>query len=72
MNIEMLEAEVLSLPPAARSHMLDRIIASFETDSAWEQAWLLEAKRRDADVESGKSELLDGNEVIQALRARLA
>ncbi len=59
---DTLEAEVLKLPAGARSH-LDRLIASLGTDAAIEEAWALEAERRDAEVDEGKVATLPGTEV---------
>jgi hypothetical protein len=72
MRFDAIEAQVLSLPPEARSLLLDRLVSSLETDADWEQSWLAEAKRRDEEIESGKVALLDGKTVIKALRAKLA
>ena len=44
---------MLKLPAAARSHLLDRLIASLGTDAEIQDAWTLEAERRDAEVEEG-------------------
>ncbi|HQZ07737.1 MAG TPA: addiction module protein [Burkholderiaceae bacterium] len=60
---DTLEAEVLKLPAGARSHLLDRLIASLGTDAAIEEAWALEAERRDAEVDEGKVATLPGTEV---------
>ncbi len=51
--LDTLEAEVLKLPAGARSHLLDRLIASLGTDAEIEEAWALEAERRDAEVDEG-------------------
>jgi predicted GTPase len=72
MRFDAIEAQVLSLPPEARSLLLDRLVSSLETDADWEQSWLAEAKRRDEEIESGKVALLDGKTVIEELRAKLA
>jgi predicted GTPase len=72
MQFDAIEAQVLSLPPEARSLLLDRLVSSLETDADWEQSWLAEAKRRDEEIESGKVALLDGKTVIEELRAKLA
>ncbi len=69
--IEILEAEVLSLPPAQRSHLLDRLLASMIPDAQWEQAWAQEADRREASIESGKSQWIPGEDVVARLRAQL-
>ena len=52
--LDTLEAEVLKLPAGARSRLLDRLIASLEADAGIEEAWALEAERRDAEVDEGK------------------
>jgi hypothetical protein len=71
MRFDAIEAQVLSLPPEARSLLLDRLVSSLETDADWEQSWLAEAKRRDEEIESGKVALLGGKTVFKALRAKL-
>ena len=50
--IEVLEAEVLSLSPAQRSHLLDRLLASLIPDVQWEEAWAREADRREVSIKS--------------------
>lgn len=71
MPIEVLEAEVLSLPPVQRSHLLDRLLASLDPDTGWEQEWTQEADRREAEIAAGKSSWLPGEEVVARLRAQL-
>jgi putative addiction module component (TIGR02574 family) len=71
MPLDVLEAEVLGLAPIDRSHLLDRLIASLEADSAIQEAWALEAGRRDAEVEAGKVALVPGEEILSRLRATL-
>ena len=69
--LETLEAEVLKLPTGARSHLLDRLIASLGADAEIEEAWALEAERRDAEVDGGKVVTVSGAELIERLRAEL-
>ncbi len=69
--LETLEAEVLKLPTVARSHLLDRLIASLGADAEIEEAWALEAERRDAEVDGGKVKTVPGAELIERLRAEL-
>ena len=69
--LDTLEAEVLKLPAAARSHLLDRLIASLGTDAEIEEAWAIEAERRDAEVDEGKVATVPGAEVLARLRAEL-
>ena len=71
-TLEILEAEVLRLAPADRSHLLERLIASLDLDPGVEQAWELEADRREAELASGSVAAVPGHEAIARLRARLS
>jgi len=71
-NLEVLEAEVLRLPPVDRSHLLERLIASLDADPEVEEAWEREADRREADLDSGLIAAVPGQEAIDRLRARLS
>jgi hypothetical protein len=46
--LEVLEAEVLQLASADRSHLLERLIASLDANLEVEEAWEREADRREA------------------------
>jgi putative addiction module component (TIGR02574 family) len=70
-SLEALEAEVLKLEPMERSHLLERLIASLDTDADIEEAWEREAERRDAELESGAVVAVPGHEAFARLRARL-
>ncbi len=70
-NLELLEAEVLRLAPGERSHLLERLIASLDSDPEVEAAWEREADRREAELESGSIVEVPGQEAIARLRARL-
>lgn len=70
-NLEVLEAEVLQLAPVERSHLLERLIASLDSDPEVEQAWELEADRREAELASGARSVVSGQDAISRLRARL-
>jgi putative addiction module component (TIGR02574 family) len=71
-NLEILEAEVLQLTPADRTHLLERLIASLDVDPEVEEAWEREADRREAELESGSIAAVPGEEAIARLRARLS
>jgi putative addiction module component (TIGR02574 family) len=68
---ETLEAEVLRLSPAERSHLLDRVVASLDADASLDAAWDDEAARRDAETENGTSSPVPGRDVLARLRAQL-
>ncbi len=70
-NLEILEAEVLRLLPVERSHLLERLIASLDSDPEVEEAWEQEADRREAELESGSILAVSGQDAIARLRARL-
>jgi len=71
-SLEVLEAEALKLAPADRSHLLERLIASLDTDPEVEEAWELEADRREASLESGSVTEVPAQEAMNRLRSRLA
>lgn len=71
-NLEVLEAEVLQLPPADRSRLFELLIASIDTDSEVEQAWGAEADRRESELDSGALTVVPEQQVMTRLRARLA
>lgn len=71
-SIHELEAEVLSLSASDRARLLQRLIESFEPESAVQDAWIAEAMRREAEVLSGEVKLVPGTEAISRVRARIA
>jgi hypothetical protein len=70
-TLESIEAEVLNLPAADRSRLLDKLIASLDADQAIEEAWRVAARRRDEEIESGAAQAIAGNAVLARLRAAL-
>jgi putative addiction module component (TIGR02574 family) len=71
-SLELLEAEVLQLPPDERSHLLERLIASLDIDSEIESAWNQEADRREAELVSGQTKAIPAQEALARLRTRLS
>lgn len=71
-RLEILEAEVLQLDSADRSHLLERLIASLDADPAIEAAWAAEADRREAELDDGSVASVTIDEVLLKLRQRLA
>ena len=68
---EALEAEVLKLPSSERSRLLERLIVSLDEDADVEEAWALEADRREAELDSGAVDAVAGDEMMERLRATL-
>ena len=71
-TLELLEAEVLKLSALERSRLLERLIASLDTEPEVEAAWEKEADRREAELDAGSVIAVAGDEAIARLRARLA
>ena len=69
--LDVLEAEVLGLSVLQRSHLLDRLITSLDADPEIQQAWAIEAERRDADIDAGKVKPVSGPAVVARLRGTL-
>jgi len=70
-SLDILQAQVLGLPKAERVRLLDRLMASTESDTA-EEAWEQIAAERDAEVESGAVDTLPLEDVIEQLRSKHA
>ena len=70
-DLEALEAEVLKLGHADRSHLLERLIASLDADPEIEEAWEREADRRETELSHGAAVAIPGQEALARLRSRL-
>jgi len=70
-SLEVLEAELLQLPATERARLVERLIASLDTDPEVEEAWATEVERRQAEIESGAVPLLPGPETLAGLKAKL-
>lgn len=70
-NLEQIEAAALSLSPDGRARLAERLLASLEDDPEVTAAWLAEARRRDAEIESGQVVPISAEEVFARARAKL-
>ncbi|MEY4562438.1 MAG: hypothetical protein RLZZ618_1715 [Pseudomonadota bacterium] len=70
--VEILEIELLKLPPAERSRLLDSLLASLNPDPEWEDAWGLEIDRREAAIAAGNASWRSGEELVSRLGAKLS
>ena len=68
-TVEELEAEALSLSSAQRARLVEKLIASLDSEPDVESAWAVEVERRHAEMESGVVSLLPGPESLTRLRA---
>ena len=70
MTKKQLLAEALALPPADREELAEELLQSFD-DSEINAAWADEAERRVASLDSGKSQVTDGDKVFAEVRDML-
>ena len=69
-ELEVLEAQVLSLSSEDRARLLDRLILSLDEDKVRDAAWNELAAQRDEEIESGRVAEIDGSEALARLRAK--
>lgn len=69
-NLEVLQAQVMSLSKADRSRLLDRLIASLDADPQAEAQWEQLAEQRDAELESGTVAPIALEDAMASLRTR--
>lgn len=69
-TIEELTEEILSLPSDSRALLADKLVESLEfvTDSAIQDVWLAEAKRRRDEVLDGSVKPISGEEALAQVR----
>jgi putative addiction module component (TIGR02574 family) len=72
MSIEELEIEVMQLPSDQRAKLAELLIASLDEDEEIEAAWMQEAERRLAEIDSGKAATRPAADVFVDARARFA
>ena len=73
MNYSTLEQTVLDLPKTERAHFLQLLLDSLDTPSENEvrEAWLLEADRRVAEIDSGKVILVSDKKLEKEVQSLL-
>ena len=68
--VDVLQAQIMSLPNADRARLLDRIIASLDVDVEAEAQWEALVDERDAELESGAVAPVPLEDAMARLRAR--
>ena len=68
-TVEELEAEALTLSNSQRARLVEKLIASLDSEPEIENAWAEEVERRHAEIESGAVSLRPGAEALARLRA---
>ncbi|WP_081194870.1 addiction module protein [Halomonas sp. BC1] len=71
MNLQKIENEALHLPREERAQLIQRLVLSLESPSEEElrSDWLLEARRRADELDSGSVQAVSGEEVIRKAKA---
>ena len=64
---EQLENEAQSLPREERARLAEALIASLDEEAEMERAWLAEAERRAAELDSGAVESIPAEDVFSEL-----
>jgi hypothetical protein len=73
LSVEMVTEEALKLPADGRALLIENLLASMagEIDPTVERTHLDEIRRRRDAVRAGKTNLVDGAEALQKVRAAL-
>jgi hypothetical protein len=69
-ELEVLQAQVLRLSATDRARLLDRLIASLDTDVGVEAAWDALADERESNLDSGQAKLIPLEVVVARLEIR--
>ena len=71
MDLQKIEDEALHLPKKERAQLIQRLILSLDAPSEEELRadWLLEARRRAEELDSGAVQAVPGDEVMKKARA---
>ncbi len=71
LTIEQIKAEAMKLPPETRVDLADWLLVSVESRESVQAAWDAEIARRIEEIESGKVELIPGEEVFAKIDKKL-
>ena len=73
-SVEQIAEEALALPSEARALLADRLVESLDPaeDGYVRQLWLAEARRRQAEMRSGRVQTIPGDEALARVRQAFA
>lgn len=66
-RVDQIESEALTLSRSERERVAETLVASLDWDPEVEHAWNKEVRRRIRDIDSGKTKLIPGDEVLQEI-----
>ena len=65
LTAEEIATQALALPRSGREHVAEALLASLRVDAVVEAAWTEEIRRRLKDIDSGKTQLVPGEDVLK-------
>jgi putative addiction module component (TIGR02574 family) len=71
LTLHDVESQALKLSPEERAKLIEVLIASVEPPMPLHPEWEAEIARRVAELDAGQVELIDGEQVMAELRARI-
>ena len=73
MNASILEQTLLDLPKTERAHLMHLLLDSLDipSESDTQEAWLAEASRRAAEIDSGQVTLVSSEQLEREVQALL-
>lgn len=73
MNLQTIEDAALHLPKQELAQLIQRLVLSLEfpSEEGLRSDWLLEARRRAEELDSGKVQAVAGEDVMRRVRARI-
>ena len=66
-RVEQIENDALALSRSERERVAETLVASLDWDPDVEKAWNEEIQRRIQDIDSGKTKLIPGDEVLREI-----
>jgi putative addiction module component (TIGR02574 family) len=70
-TLHEVESQALKLSPEERAKLIEVLIASVEPPMPLHPEWEAEIAHRVAELDAGRVELIDGEQVMAELRARI-
>lgn len=71
-NVEQITQEALALPSAARLLLADQLVESldqnYDEDENIRKLWVIEAKKRQDEITTGKVKTIPGDEALEHVR----
>lgn len=69
LSFEMVEAQAMALAPSDRARLIEHLVHHLDDDESVAQAWMQEAMRRDAEMDSNPTLGIPHEQVMADLRA---